>query len=310
MNGCRAEWVSVVLAGMGAILPGCTGEDAAGSGDLNISVSGGEAVREGFPHQEGTTTFAFADGWKVQFSKYVVALGNVVLTEPGSGSVTGRWDGIAVVDVKKTPSASLDVTTIGSLEAVRHDLAFDFPAVTHTAENRNAEQGDFDLMREQGWSMLVEGTGTHESKGTVRFRLGLPIQSHYYSCINGKDKTQGISVEASKTTGVFIYAHAMHVFWDSLATGDEDLRFDAFAAMKGDDDLVTEEELKGQDLNDLRDGAGAPLRDGEGHAIFYNDGGRLAPGRQNLYEFVLEAARGSAHFNGTGLCRRRDLGGQ
>lgn len=292
-----------------SIAPGCTGEQAAGSGDLEVSVSGGAAVRDGFPHQEGTTSFAFADGWNLQFSKYVVTVGNIALSDPANGAVTGRWDGIAVTDARKNAAGSL-VTTLTGLEAVRHDVAFDFPAVTDRAENRNVDAADLELMRAQGWSMLVEGTATHASQGQVRFRLGLPIRSHYYSCINGKDKTQGISVEANKTTGAFVQAHAMHMFWDTLATGDEDLRFDAFAAMKGSDDLVTEEELKGQDLNDLRDASGAPLRDEAGHAIFYNDNGALAPGRQTLYEFVLEAARGSAHFNGVGLCRRKDLSGE
>ncbi len=295
---------------LGIMLYGCTGEESAGHGELALSVSGGAAVREGFPYQEGDTTFAFADGWTLQFTKYIVTVGNINLVNPSTGELTGQWDALAVMDLKKSTSGSVDLTTLRDLSAVRHDLSFDLRAVGGAVDNRNVDSADVALMQESGWSLLGEGTASHATKGAVRFRLGLPLQAHYYSCINGKDKTQGIAVEANKVTGAYIYAHAMHMFWDTLATGDEDLRFDAFAAMKGADDLVTEEELKSQDLNDLRDETGAPLRDEAGKSIFYNDNGKLPPGQQTLYHFVLEAARASAHFNGVGLCKQQNLGAQ
>lgn len=310
MNRDTARWLVGPALIAAATALGCTGEQAAGSGDLSIAVSGGAAVRDGFPHQEGTTTFAFADGWSLQFSRYVVTVGNLKLTEPESGAVTGEWKQLAAMDVKKGSGGSVELAMLTGLEAVRHDFAFDFKPASGGASNLNVDAESFTLMQDSGWSMLAEGTATHPQKGTVSFRLGLPLDASYYACVNGKDKTQGISIEANKVTGAFIYAHAMHMFWDTLSTGDEDLRFDAFAAMKGDDDQVTEEELKGQDLNDLRDGDGQPLKDEQGKALYYNDDGRLPPGKQTLYHFVLEAARGSAHFNGVGLCKQQSSAGQ
>jgi len=293
-----------VLAVAGA---GCTGEEAAGQGALQLSVSGGAALRDGFPYNEGSTTFSFVDGWTLKFSKYIVSVGNLKLSEPGTGAAIASWAGPAVLDLGKEASGSVDLVTLEELPARRHDLALDFAAVAAAADNRNVEQTDLDLMAKNQWSLLVAGEAAHSTKGSVRFQFGLPIPTHYYECINGKDKTQGIAVEAQKTTGAFIYAHAVHMFWDTLGTGDEDLRFDAFAAVKGNDDLVTEEELKGQDLNDLRDEQGKPLTAQDGKPIFYNDIGKLAPGQQTLYHFLIEAMRASVPFNGIGLCTQRAL---
>ena len=96
-------------------------------------------------------------------------------------------------------------------------------------------------------------------------------------------------------------------FWDTLAAGDESLRFDAFAAVAGDDDLVTNDELRQQDLTDLRDENGDPLKDNDGKTVYYNDGGSLPADQQNLEAFLNYAARSSIHFNGVGLCATADL---
>lgn len=304
---CIRPVVSAALLALLLGSMGCTSEESAGGGDLAIAVGGGVAVRDGFPYTEGETTFAFVDGWTLQFTKYVVSVGNVRLTKPGSGGEVAVWAGSAALDLRQSPLASVDFTVLTDVPAVRHDLGFDFSPVTGDTDNGGVDAAAFELMSQSGWSILAEGSATHATKGTVRFRFGLPVASRYYECINGKDKTQGVAIEARKTTGVFIYAHAIHMFWDTLGTGDEDLRFDAFAAMKGSDDLVTEEELRHQDLNDLRDEQGNPLRDNGGRPVFYNDNGRLPLGQQTLYDFLVEAVRASAHFNGVGLCKQQNL---
>ena len=298
---------ALVLACCCAAASGCTGEESAGEGDLQLSVSGGAALRDGFPYTEGDATFAFADGWALTFSKYILAVGQVELTDPATGQKVSGWEGPAVMDLKKDASGSLDLVMLEGVPALRYELSFDLTAVTAAADNRNVDQADLELMIQSGWSVLLAGEAQRSGEPAVRFRFGLPIPTHYHKCVNGKDKTQGIAIEASKTTGAFIYAHAVHLFWDTLGTGDEDLRFDAFAAMKGDDDLVTEEELKAQDLNKLVDENGDPLTDGSGKSIFYNDMGKLVAGQQTLYHFIIEAMRASAHFNGIGLCKVKDI---
>lgn len=286
----------------------CVGEDTAGSGGFALEVSGGGALREGFPYTEGSATHTFVDGWELDFEKYVLAVGDVRFSEQNSGAEVARWDGPKIMDLAASATGAEALTTVEELPARRLDFGFSFLAPNSVPSQSSAMAEDVRLMIEKGWSLLVAGLATHPASGrSVRFRIGLPVAAQYYECINGKDTTKGVAIEANKTTGALVYAHGIHLFWDTLASGDEDLRFEAFAAMAGEDDLVTEEELRSQDLTDLRDAHGDPLLDEQGQRVLYNDGGLLPPKEWTLYHFVRQAARASAHFNGIGLCKVKDL---
>jgi hypothetical protein len=287
----------------------CTGEHTVGKGTLAIAVSGGNALREGFPHKEGDAIHAFKDGWSLRFSKYIVVLGNIELKHPESGEVVGGWKGEAIMDLlsskmtdgkAKTPGSE-DLISIENLPARRLDISFELLRASDVAENRSAHVDGVQKMIANQWSVLAEGEANRDQTA-VKFVFGLSLPTHYYDCINGKDQTKGIAIENNKTTGVFIYTHVIHIFWDSLASGDENLRFDAFAAM-AKDGVVDAESLANQDLTALRDADGKKLTDSNGKVVFYNDGGLLPPDRQNLLEFLKYAIRDSAHFNGVGLCK-------
>jgi len=295
---------ALVTGAFALLLSSCVGEDAAGEGSFSLDVSGGAALRDGFPYTEGDVTYAFADGWKLQFDKYVLAVGDVRLNEQDSGAEVRSWAGPKVMDLAAAATGSEALTIIDGLPARRLDFGFSLLAPSRLPEVSSASDEDVQFMIDNGWSLLVAGEAQHAATSrTVRFEIGLPVAARYYECINGKDTTLGVAIEANKTTGAFIYAHAIHLFWDTLASGDEDLRFEAFAAVAGDDDLVTEEDLKNQDLTDLRDANGDPLVDDQGHPVVYNDGGLLPPSQWTLYHFVRYAAWASAHFNGIGLCK-------
>jgi hypothetical protein len=299
---CLLTLLSVFIAA------GCVSEDTAGEGSLTLEVSGGEALRTGFPYTENGITTAFVDGWQLQFTKYVIVIGDVVFSQQDDASEVERWAGPMVLDLAQSATGSETLCTANNLPARRLDLGFSLLAPTAQTVSVGVNADDIALMVQNGWSFLVAGKAVNLEKGrTVQFRIGLPISAVYSNCINGKDTTQGISIEAGKNIGAYIYAHAIHLFWDTLASGDEDLRFDAFAAMAGDDGLVTEEELKNQDLTDLRDENGDPLVDEAGNRVVYNDGGLLPPSEWTLYHFVKYAARASVHFNGVGLCVARDF---
>jgi len=285
------------LAGLVA----CVSEDTAGKGNVVFEAGGGKALQEGFPYNEGGAEFAFVDGWSLQFTKYVVVIGDVEMSDPASGSVRGAFAGPVALDLKQDQGDTQELATLTDLPATRQDVAFSFLRATPSVENRNVEIADLELMIQEGWSYLVEGVASKD--GTeVEFFFGLGLPTRYYQCVNGKDQTQGVAVQANKTIGVYIYAHAVHLFWDTLASGDEDLRFDAFAAVAGEDGRVTNDELALQDLTDLRDANGNPLRDQDGHRVFYNDGGMLPPDSLTLETFINYAARAGVHFNGVGLC--------
>ena len=286
----------------------CVSEDMAGEGSLALTVSGGAALREGFPYTDGSVTYAFVDGWTLEFDKYIVAVSDVHLDEQDDGAEVARWDGPKVMDLSAEGTGAESLTTIDDIPARRLDLGFNFVAPVEIPKRSSASEEDIEEMIENGWSLLVAGEAVHpDTHRTVRFEIGLETAARYYECINGKDETYGIAIEANKTTGAYIYAHAIHLFWDTLASGDEDLRFEAFAAVAGEDGIVTAEELKNQDLTDLKDAEGNRLEDAQGEPVVYNDGGLLAPDNWTLYHFVQYAARASNHFNGTGLCKSENL---
>ena len=295
-----------VVAGIAFMLfaVGCTSEDAAGEGSLLLQTGGGKALETGFPYTENGVEYAFVDGWSVQFTHYIIVVGDVRLTDPDDGSIVGSWDGQAIIDLKKGSGSNHDVVTLENLPARRLDLEYRFFQASESAENRNADADIVEEMIADGYSYWIEGDAGKDGR-MVHFLLRLSTPTRYYDCINGKDQTKGIAIEANKTIGAFIYAHALHLFWDTLAAGDENLRFDAFAAVAdagGDPDTVTEIELARQDLTDLRDADGKPLRDTDGSRVFYNDGGVLPPDSLTMKTFVEYAARYGVHFNGVGLC--------
>ena len=284
------------------VLIGCTSEDAAGEGSLRLQAGGGKALETGFPYTEGGVEYAFVDGWSLQFTHYVVVIGDVKLSD--GDSVVGSWDGPAIIDLKKGSGSNHDIVTLEGLPATRLDLQYRFFEASEKAENRNTDEIIAEEMIENGYSYWIEGDASKDGD-TVHFLLRLKTPTLYTDCINGKDQTKGIAIEANKTIGAFIYAHALHLFWDTLAAGDESLRFDAFAAVsdaEGEPETVTESELAYQDLTDLKDASDDPLRDEDGSRVFYNSGSVLPQDSLTLKTFVEYAARYGVHFNGVGLC--------
>lgn len=299
-------WLGIFGVGGALFVGGCVSEDTAGKGSLDLGVGGGKALQEGFPYEEGGTQYAFVDGWSLEFSRYVVVVGDVRLREPRGGGVVAKFDGPLALDLRAEGGSTKDLVELQGVPAKRLDIEFSFLRATADAENRNVDSEAWDRMIRDGLSYLIEGQATRDGT-TIEFSFGLSGAARYYDCINGEDGTVGIAVESNKTTGAFIYAHALHLFWDTLAAGDEDLRFDPFAAVAGEDGIVTEDELANQDLTDLRDADGEPLRDAQGNRVFYNDGGLLPPESQDLETFLNYAARAGVHFNGVGLCKVESL---
>ncbi|MBN2798711.1 MAG: hypothetical protein JXX28_06130 [Deltaproteobacteria bacterium] len=284
----------------------CVSEDVAGTGALDLSISGGEALRSGFPYVEGGAELAFVDGWEVHFDRYLISISEVALTDPADGAWAGGWEGARVVDLARAVGAEEPIATLEDLPALRLDLGFTLSPVSASSEGDSPLPADLAMMETEGWTHWIGGTATRGEE-RVDFSLGLSLPTAYTRCVNGKDFTEGIAVASHTTTGATLYAHAVHLFWDTLAAGDEDLRFDPWAAVAGEDGVVTADDLADQDLTDLRDADGDPLLDPSGARISYDDGGLLGPGQYDLLSFVRYGLRQSAHLNGVGYCRAAAL---
>ncbi|MCB9525635.1 MAG: hypothetical protein H6702_19970 [Myxococcales bacterium] len=278
---------------------GCSSEEDVGAGGLALTVSGGEAARVGFPHREGEVDHAFVDGWQVTFERYVLVLGAVQLSDP-SGSVEGTFAGPVAVDLVAGGGAAQPLATLEGLPATRLDVGFELQAAREGISGTAAPE-DVAQMAAEGWSALIAGQASKGGR-TITFELGFATPARYARCTNGVDNTRGLVIENNKTTGAQLNAHAVHLFWDKIGT-DATLRFDPFAAVAGDDDHLTADELAQQDLNDLRDADGERLLDEGGEPLFfYDDVGNLTRDETDLRAFVAEQIRLSLHLNGLGLC--------
>lgn len=285
----------------------CTGEDV-GSGNLQLVVSGGRAVELGYPHDETDVgRLEFVDGWTVTIDKMLVVVGNVRLTEQlpdgesGEGELAAEWAGPGLLDLTN-PTSGTELPMLVDVPATRHDVGFDLAKSSASMENISAAADDLPRMIDGGWNLLIEGTAT-KTGTTVRFSVGLDAAARFTRCANGKDGTRGIAVEASKTTSAFMYPHTPHLWWDKLVGSDSGLRFDPWAAVAGDDGVVTADELATQSLLDLRGADGGPLLDPvSGNQVRFDDGGLLPSSQLDLLSYVVYGFRQSAHFNGLGFC--------
>lgn len=273
----------------------CSSEDDAGTGDVALRISGGASLTEGFPFTEGSVTHAFADGWTLTFDQYVFVLEAVEL---GSGG----WSGSLAVDMASAGAQGVALPTIEGLPAERIDVGFTFGAATEATEaGDGVDAATLDRLKAEGLSALVAGRATKDGR-TVTFEFGLDAPARYSRCNNGVDNTRGMVVERNKATGAFVFIHAIHLFWDRIGT-DAKLRFEPFAAVAGDDDHVTFDELKTQDLNALADAEGNRLLDEAGDPLFFHDDvGNLSLDETTLADFFAEQVRLAVHFNGLGLC--------
>jgi len=280
------KWWCVALAAWG--LTAC---DNVATGDVQVRLSGGDGTQRGLPDT------LFEDGWSVQFTRYLVSLGDLTLTS-ASGEVRAS-DRHVLVDIQKGDLPLVDLTGV---PAGRWDVGFRVSppeARTELADGRVSAE-DLAMMREHGFSYFVEGHATKQDAPVLRFRMGFPVDARMRDCINGADGTQGIVVPEGSVARTEVTVHAEHMFYDRLGTHrGVQLRFEAIAATAGEDDVITPDGLATQRLTDLRGRGGGELRDAQGQPVVYQPG---AFDVKTLQEFITQSVVDQAHLNGGGVC--------
>lgn len=305
------KWFVVPLVGLVILGSACTGEDVAGEGSLRLTATGGVVMREGYPYGEpGLGRLEFVDGWSLTFDRYIFVVGEVRLHEQlpdgqaADGPLVDQWTGPVVLDLMRPPSG-VEFVTLQNLPALRHDFGFDIVDATAAAENVSASREDYQTMIDEGWTFWASGTASKTVAGTsttVEFSVGFSAPTRFRRCVNGVDQTRGVAIEASSTVGAYIYPHSPHLFWDVLAAGDAQLRFDPWAAVAGEDGVVTADEIATQNLLDLRDADGSPLLDPVTRQQVRYDTASVFLRDTDLLSYTIYGFRQGVHFNGLGFC--------
>ncbi len=298
----RRVGLLIVLASV--LAPACGDTSGpTGSGDLKLSVAANEAVRVGFPHQEYGETLAFESGWTVVLDTFAVSMESVQLrerSEEGDGPVVADYREPVVTDIAASDDGEVAYTTLTDVEEGRYDITFAVKPVEADAAS-DIDPETLQQMRDNGWSVVVRGTATPpashpEFDAPVTFDFGFDLDAEYYDCVNGADGTQGVVVAANRENEAYIFPHIVHIFWDTLGAGNEELRFDPMARAAGDDAIVDIADL---DMVDLTD----PSLVDENDVPLYDDAGLLDT--YTLGAFLRRAMAESIHFNGIGFCKKR-----
>jgi hypothetical protein len=287
----RGKWTRGLLLGaLTFAVSGCG--DTVARGDVRVTLSGGDGT------QRGLANHLFQDGWSVQFTKYLVSVGDFTLT-----SAQGDTHAVAehvLVDVQK---GDVSLTGLTGLPAGRYGVAFQVsPPEARTVAGASVSAEDLALMRERGFSYYVEGRAQHRDPtlGIYTFRMGFPVRARMVDCINGVDGTQGIVVPENSVASAEVTIHAEHMFYDRLGTHrGVQLRFEAIAATADTSRAITPEGLATQDLLDLHGLDGGELKDAQGQPVVYLPG---AYALRTLQEFISQSIVDQAHLNGGGVC--------
>jgi hypothetical protein len=232
------------------LIAGC----GSGTGSLEVFISGEEAAVDGYPVGD----IGFVDGWTLEFDVLTIAIHDFELrgADGDDAMITGEP---LLVDL--TSGESLGWTFEGvparRWEDVRYRIG---PAVSGARELGDIDPAVRDRMTDEGLAIYVEATA--EKDGTIRrieFAIAADVQ--HSRCV-GTDETDGLIVASNQQNEAQVTTHWDHLFFDSLALDQANMRFDAIAAVATDETPITLEDLSAQRLADLEvlyDPASTPL---------------------------------------------------
>lgn len=272
---------------LGALLAGCGGDAAVGTGTVNVAIWGEEYIEStaGIPPMMGSEV-GFVDGWNVRFTKFLVSVGQVSVN--ATGGTASTLPPLRVFNLHGT-SGPVRLGSLTNVPARRQDLVsyrIAPPTADSTAGNSGASAEDITAMRTGGFSLWVEGTATKAGRATpITFRWAFSNTVDYTRC--ELEGAFGVAVPTSGTADVQLTIHGDHFFYDRVGEGAQ-LRFeDIAAADRNMDNMVTLEELAMVDLTTLP-------RDR------YDPSG--APNVNTLRDFMTVLTTTVGHFNGEGEC--------
>jgi hypothetical protein len=211
-NGWKPSWVIVLLPA--ALVAGCGSDGGSGGGDGNLSVllRAEESIPGGLV--AGTGDENILDGFDIDFSKYVISVGLVAMSQLG-GANPQNSNAVAVADLTRLGTTPPELTTFNGIATGQYtEFGFQTPEPESGAINFNAEEGDFDAMIAHGWSHIVAGTITRVEDGATKdFRIEAHVPSVFTACAV-EDLEPGVNV--STNSSVDITVHGDHIFFNGF----------------------------------------------------------------------------------------------
>lgn len=278
-----------------ATLAACSADDgSSGVGSLRVNISGEEASRDGYPVGSGDDEIAFADGWTLEFEKVLVSVTDFTLqTSDGEDVEVEAPDVVADLHLGEPRLWTFDDVPARRWDRVGYRYA---PPDKDARKANDVDDMDIERMADDGYSIFIRGTARKDDR-EVEFEYGFGFEVDMTRCENGQDETDGVVVATNAVNEAQVTVHLDHLFFDTFAVDDANLRFDPMAAMAPQSGRLTLDDLaKQENLSDLEDADGEPLE------IAYDPGSVFEPVPKTLEDYVVAAATTTGHWNGEGHC--------
>jgi hypothetical protein len=259
----RTSIAAALATTLGLVAGGCGKDEGPGNGTLDVRIYGEDLIEDGIPEE------VFADGWKISWDRFIVALDEVATLQDAD-------DDRYLFDLTaQSGGAGNKVDTLTSRSGMA-ELAYRIgPGDAATGGNA----GDMiAMMEEEEWSIYVSGTATRGPLN-LAFAWGFSTETEYAECQVKDELLEG------ETLRTLITIHADHLFYDDLDDDEPDVRFDLVATADVDMDLtITADELRAVDIT-ADDNYQVGSRDID-----------------NLYDFIEAQTQTLGHIDGEGHC--------
>ena len=190
------------MASLAALFAGCGSDSTGGSGDGNLSVLIGveETIPDGLQAGDGEENIR--DGFDISYSRYIVTLGNVEMSQLDGANFQSSAV-VVVADLTSLPSTLPELTSFDGIPTGQYtSFGFETPPADADVVNLNAiEEADIDAMIANGWSYIIEGTITQVSDGASKdFLIEADVPSVYSDCaVEGLEPDVNVSSNSSVT---------------------------------------------------------------------------------------------------------------
>ena len=245
---------------------------SAGEGQLDVRVYGEAFIEEGIP------AAAFHDGWRVEFDRFLVVVGEVSAVK-GHDGPTLSSPAYKVYDLARATNGAGAPIASQAVEAGAYDHVGYRIAPSPDATLGTGTAADLALMKDQGYSIYVEGRGIPAAGDPVAFAWGFTTRTRYGHCAGTA------VVEESDIAATVLTVHGDHLFYDDLFAAEPSVAFQLIAdSDTNDDGQVTMAELLAKDLRP---------------EAAYQVG---STGIENLGDFIAYQTGSLGHIDGEGHC--------
>jgi hypothetical protein len=298
-------------------------DDGAGQAKLAVRIDAEDVIVDGLP--AGEDSVQVADGWQVDFDRYLVTVGKVELRLSTDHAVRSSAGDVFIVDLTRVPSGGLELWTLADLQAGRWEFHYRTPrAPANARRHRSVDTDVFERMVDERWTYWVSGSLRNadgrscppqslatpqgaEPNGenlagddcyaapVVQFDLGAAAETHFGPC--EVDGLSGVAVTEGATQSVSITIHGDHLFFNGFPEGDEGSTR-RLAQWLADCDLDLDGRVTTDELGQI-----SPDVLAEFDTRFALGGSPITP-LDSMLTYVAAQLKTQGHYQGEGECAR------